>query len=396
MANALVIRLRTGKSKVDLPATLLASGAGAAARFDETRGHSGIRLLVGGEPAYLAQLVDPAPAGAQALVEGAKGRLVEVVFAGRSALRRKLYAVDVKVVAAAPAAAAVDLTSGRAGAAPLFLLADGSFSQTAAGAGPRGMDALPALVTAARWITTRRTSTFERLFPPDPFRPELAPRTDRLTVGQGKGLLDQLDSALAAAAVGGDAARRDPESSAQLRSAALTALSHLAATVLADTSFRALADAAIARIFALIEGREGRRLAPGAARARHPAAAAARPRAPGRRSHARHRAPRHAAAQGAALQRRRLDLLQRPVAVRHVQRLRVPRGRVRSADEDAQVQGGARARGYAQGARLQRRLSLLRGAVQEPVGRGHPDGWPGPPRSRTRTMKWATRGSTGC
>jgi hypothetical protein len=255
-STALVIRLRRGKSTVSLAATLLASGEAAAKRFEDERGRAGVRVLLGGEPAYLVELVDPAP-GAVGLVEEARGRLIAAVFAGRSAVRRKLTAVDGTGVAAAPAA--VDLTAGRSGAAPLFLLGDGSFSQSGAGPGPRGLEASPALVAAARWITTRRTSTFERLFPPDPFHPEQAARTERLSAAQGRGLLEQLDSALAAAAVTGDPARRDPEGCAQLRSAALTVLSHLSATALSDATpaFRALADEAIARIFALVESEKG-------------------------------------------------------------------------------------------------------------------------------------------
>src|SRR5262245_25596347 len=96
----------------------------------------------------------------------------------------------------------LDLTAGKAGAAPLWLLPDGMLSTTQHVA-PKGMTARDALVNAARWVSARRTSTFERLFPPSPFHPERAPRKEHLTAKQAVVLLAQLRSALAAAAVGG-------------------------------------------------------------------------------------------------------------------------------------------------------------------------------------------------
>jgi hypothetical protein len=150
----------------------------------------------------------------------------------------------------------LDLTGGRPGAAPLWLLPDGTLS-TKEDASARGLDARDALVTAARWVSARRTSTFAQLFPPSPFHPERPQRKERLSVDQGRALLAQLNGAIAAAAVGSDEAKRDPVAAAQLRSAALTVLSHLVATVLDDPDFRSIADDAAAAIFALIDAEQG-------------------------------------------------------------------------------------------------------------------------------------------
>src|SRR5438105_3836218 len=103
---------------------------------------------------------------------------------------------------APPEAKALDLTEGRAGAAPLYVLPDGTFSQTAAGPSPQGLAARPALVAAARWISMRRGTSFERLFVPSPFHPERPVRTERLSAAQAQNLLVQLRGAIAAAAVG--------------------------------------------------------------------------------------------------------------------------------------------------------------------------------------------------
>ena len=150
----------------------------------------------------------------------------------------------------------LDLTEGRAAAAPLWLLPDGSLSTTASAA-PAGLAARDALVTAARWISGRRTSTFTVLFPPSPFHPERPRRAERLSVAQAGVLLEQVRGALAAAAVGSDEARRDPLAAAQLRSAGLTVLSHLVATVIDDDGFRAVADDASAAILALVDAEQG-------------------------------------------------------------------------------------------------------------------------------------------
>jgi hypothetical protein len=150
----------------------------------------------------------------------------------------------------------LDLTGARAGAAPLWLLADGSFS-TVEDEAQRGLSARDALVNAARWISGRRTSTFTVLFPPSAFHPERPVRTERLSATQAAGLVEQVRGALAAAAVGGEEARRDPLAAAQLRSAALTVLSHLIATSRDDEAFRPHAAVAAAEIFKLVDAEHG-------------------------------------------------------------------------------------------------------------------------------------------
>jgi hypothetical protein len=263
-----IVRLRTAKDPLDLPAKLEASGPAADAAFAAVRGADGVHLLlVGGDVSYALTLRSPVSADARARLEALRGKSVLVVFPGRRAVKRRIAEL-VASAASAPAptpvvaANALDLTEGRAGASPLWLLPDGTFSTTSSAA-PSGMAAHDALIAAARWISARRTSTFERLFPPSAFHPEVPLRPERLSVAQASALLDQLRSALVAAAVTGDAAAKDATSAAEVRSGALTVLSHILGTVLADPGFRAPADAASAAIFDLIDREQGE----GAARA---------------------------------------------------------------------------------------------------------------------------------
>ena len=253
-----IVRLRTGKDTLDLPAKLEASGPEAAAAFENVRARDGVHLLlIGGDASYAFTLRSPVNAEAQAQLEALRGKSVLVVFSGRRAVRRRIAEL---VASAAPAPvatiAALDLTDGRAGAAPLWLLQDGSFSTTSSAA-PSGMATHDALINAARWISSRRTSTFERLFPPSAFHPEAPLRPERLTAAQATGLLAQVSSALIAAAVTGEAAKKDAVAAAEVRSGALTVLSHVLATVLSDPGFRAAADAAAAAIFDLIDHEQG-------------------------------------------------------------------------------------------------------------------------------------------
>jgi hypothetical protein len=160
----------------------------------------------------------------------------------------------------------IDLFRYVKGAPPLWLLGDGRFSLRKDKA-PSGMEALEALVAAARWVSSRRTTTFERLFPPErpaqrggaksPAAPADAARDARLDAKQAQALLEQLRGALRAAAVGGEAAKAHPLDAAELRSASLTVLSHIVATVLHDPGFRAAADAAAKEILALVEAEQG-------------------------------------------------------------------------------------------------------------------------------------------
>lgn len=254
MPNDLIVRLAVRPAPVDLPATLVAVAQNAAKSFKSPTRPPGIFLLLKGDRDYCVQAREPLPETVRAALKATRGRSVSVVFAGRSPVRRVL--ADVAGLDAAPAtpapSSAIDLTEGKEGCAPLWVLPDGTFS-TQPGVSPQGLDARDAFVHAARWISGRRTSTFERLFPPSAFHPDLPERAERVTAAQGAKLLDQARGLLRAAAVGSDAAQRDSDGAAQARSAALTVLSHMIATVLRDGSWRALADSAAEEVFALIQ-----------------------------------------------------------------------------------------------------------------------------------------------
>lgn len=281
-AQPLVLRLLIAGSRIDVPATLVAAGARAASVFAAQRDTPGVHALLTGDRDYYIKLQGTDEQAQQ--VRTQRGRAVWALFPGRSTVRRRLSElVLVKRTEPAPAlpladteepepapaqTQALDLTSGRAGAAPLFLLPEGCFSDRAVSPGPAGLAALSVLVTAARWISSRRTSTFECLFPPSAFHPDEPLRPERLTAEQAEGLLAQVQGALEAAAVGGAAAVQDALAAAQLRSASLTVLSHLIGTVRKDPSFRKVADAAAAAVFALIDREkdpEGQGAQPGTA-----------------------------------------------------------------------------------------------------------------------------------
>lgn len=272
MANRLEVQVRNHDGLVAVvhtfPAELMSSGSGARKSFNAARAAAGVHLLLIGERDYHVQL-SPAPGDARDVLSLALGKRVQVQFAGRkTSVRRTLSAIGGQAprsAAPTPAApepprSALDLTAAVFGAPPLFLLADGTLSGHAEGPAPVWLDALPVLVTAARWVSTRRTTSFECLFPASPFHPEEPLRPERLSAGQAQALLAQLNAVLAAAAPG--AANVDPIDAAQLRSAALTVLSHIVATVLKDPSFRAVADQAAARIFALIAAESGPKARP--------------------------------------------------------------------------------------------------------------------------------------
>lgn len=256
MSGDTFVRLRTGKDTLDISARLDASGPGAEAAFTTMRGTDGVHLLlVGGDASYAFTLRSPVTAEARMRLQALRSKSVLVVFPGRSAVRRRLAQLAISAETA-PIVRALDLTFQRPGAAPLWLLPEGLFSAVRTEA-PSGMAARDALINAARWISARRTSTFERLFPPSAFHPEAPLRPERLSPTQAGVLLEQLRSALVAAAVGGDAARTDATAAAEVRSAALTVLSHILATVLADPGFRAAADASAAAIFRVIDHERG-------------------------------------------------------------------------------------------------------------------------------------------
>jgi hypothetical protein len=156
-----------------------------------------------------------------------------------------------------PSSNLLDLTAGRRGAPPLWIGADGMFRDQPDGPAPEGIAATTALVRAARWISTRRLLTFERLFPTSVFHPDEPVRTERLDEGQARGLLRQVRIALDAAAVGGPAAVADPNGVAQLRSACITILAHIIATVGRDRAYRPHADVAASWIFELVDRETG-------------------------------------------------------------------------------------------------------------------------------------------
>lgn len=255
----------------ELAATLIDRGSDARATFAAHRHLPGSHLLLSGDHDYYVVLSQRASPELAASLRSAMGAWLHVVFPGRSPVRRRLaefQSVDAPAaedstersrptsdVSAAPTreATALDLNEGRDGAAPLFLLADGPFAASAEGPAPQGRAALDILVTAARWISTRRTSTFERLFPPSAFHPEQALRHERLSATQAERLLVQVRDALAATAVGTDAALQDAQAAAQLRSAGLTVLSHIVATLRSDATFKAVAEKSAEAIFALID-----------------------------------------------------------------------------------------------------------------------------------------------
>lgn len=253
------LEVRIGELRLD--ATLVKSGSTASRSFALARSHAGVHLLLVGERNYHVSLAVAPDAAARAALDASLGKSVLVEFKDRRPVRRRLAELAGHGLKDIPApvarAAAIDLTAGIHGAAPLFLLASGELGGAATGPAPRDMAALPVFVAAARWISSRRTSSFECLFPPSAFFPDEPVRTERLSAAQAEVLLRQVDEVLAAAAPAGPAAQAAHEDAAQLRSAALTVLSHVVATALKDPGFRAAADAAAARIFRLIEDEAG-------------------------------------------------------------------------------------------------------------------------------------------
>ncbi|MDC3954052.1 hypothetical protein [Polyangium jinanense] len=263
MPDPIFLRFRaTSGENVDVPVLLAGAGEAAAERWKDARRTPGVHVLLEGDRDYAVSLTPPASEATIQMLQANRKKSVRVIFPGRTPVRRRI--ADVAVVppkqvgrAAAPgAAAALDLTAGREGAPSLWLLPDGSFA-TEPGPPPRGLDAGPALVRAARWVSSRRTTTFERLFPPSAFHPDEPLRPERLTAPQAAELLAQARSALAAAATNTEYARNEPLAAAQIRSAALTVLSHLVATALRDPEFRAAADQAAALMFAIVAGETG-------------------------------------------------------------------------------------------------------------------------------------------
>ncbi|NUQ73435.1 MAG: hypothetical protein HUU21_07760 [Polyangiaceae bacterium] len=277
MPRELIIRLDSPSGSIKLPATLLAAGEGAASHRDPRKGPE---LLLTGDRSYLVALHTPLDVEAIRALHDGKNRLVHVIFRGRKPVRRRIAEVRGLDVPTETGGVALDLTSGRKGARPLWLRPDGTFGSspdaTAVKGGPETFSAAAedeilakheALITAARWISSRRTTTFERLFPASAFHPDEPDRDERLSIAQATRLIEQLKGALNDAAVGGEAALHDPVGAAQIRSAVLTILSHLVATSLKDRGFSPVSEASAAVMFSIIDAEEGHESARAALRA---------------------------------------------------------------------------------------------------------------------------------
>lgn len=272
MPTELTLRLLVNRSPVHVPARLLTAEEDSAPTIDPTD-NEGPKALLSGDRSYLVALVPPLSEDVKRALEKNKGKSVLVYFPGRKPVRRRLS--QLSGLSAGPAQAPppseapppppIDLREGRAQSAPLWLFSDGTFHSSAPGEtaptsrSPQPADILShhgALIDAARWVSSRRTSTFESLFPQSAFHPDRPARPERLTPAQAQGLLAQLKRALKDAAVGSQAAEIDKIAAAQVRSAALTVLSHIVATVLRDPSFRAAADAAASEMLALCDAEQ--------------------------------------------------------------------------------------------------------------------------------------------
>lgn len=273
MPTELIVRLLAGRIKHHLTASLLAVGEDSSPTIDHTQ-HPGPKALLTGDRSYLVSIPEPVSEPIYNALKLNLGKSVHVIFPGRKPVRRRLTQIagfePETALPALPGSApptAVDLREGRSTETPLWLWPDGTFHTHAPGTNSPAAHAAPsaqndllqhhqALISAARWISSRRQSTFECLFPQSAFHPDKSARPERLSAPQAQGLLLQCIQALRTASPSGEPAARDPKAAAQIRSATLTILSHLVATVLRDASFRPIADQAAEQIFSLIEAEQ--------------------------------------------------------------------------------------------------------------------------------------------
>ena len=271
LATPVTVRLSdtTDGALVSIPGTLRAVGHEAPTQLALRQASPGLHLLLSGDRDYYIVIPYPIEAATLSQLHGQVGRSVSAIFPGRPEVRRRLSQLvetqleeDQQDASKEPSAtdsplpdggAALNLVSGIYGAKPLYLLADGRLSLTPTEPVATSIDLCEVFVAAARWISSRRRSTFECLFPPSAFHPDLPTRTDRLSATQAEALLIQIRDGLLAAAVGGEGAVSDPLRSVQLRSAALTILSHIVATATKDDTFRSVAHQAAEEIFSLID-----------------------------------------------------------------------------------------------------------------------------------------------
>ncbi|MFY0542256.1 helix-turn-helix domain-containing protein [Nannocystis pusilla] len=180
------IRIGRGTAATRFAAVLVKSGSTATRSFERARSGPGVQIHLTGERDYHVALVAEPSAADKALLRSSVGHKILLDFPGRRAVRQRLACLSGQGLQdrPEPQAAALDLTAGIHGAAPLFLLPSGELAGDAAGPAPKDMSALPVFVAAARWISARRTSSFECLFPPSAFFPDEPLRTERLTPAQ--------------------------------------------------------------------------------------------------------------------------------------------------------------------------------------------------------------------
>jgi hypothetical protein len=210
-------------SLISVPATLHAVGEDARSQLTLQQSKPGLHLLLSGDRDYYVCVPSPLAKVTTTQLKAQVGRAVAVVFAGRPEVRRRLsqaietlaqekvssanrYAADEQSVDAGQQSAALNLMSGIYGAQPLYLLPDGKLSLNPAEPTPTSIDLCDVFVATARWISSRRRSTFECLFPPSAFHPDLPTRSERMTAQQGAVLLTQVRDGLLAASVGGEGA----------------------------------------------------------------------------------------------------------------------------------------------------------------------------------------------
>ncbi len=249
------VTLRLRRRGQEFTGEVLASADEAEASFHRAERGAGSHLLLGGDRPYHVMLsADPSQADGKKIVDAIGTRVLLKFGAGR-ALRRRLQAVG--GTGLRPTPAAVNLTSTFYKAVSLYLRADGTISRSSDGPAPSGLDALDAIVAAARWVSSRRTTTFTCLFPPSPFHPDEDESDERLSLEQAAGLHAQLAAIATFVAASSEIAAQHPIDAAQLRSAVITVLSHIVATARDDAAFTPMSHTAAQTILDLIDGETG-------------------------------------------------------------------------------------------------------------------------------------------
>ncbi|MGB1017411.1 MAG: hypothetical protein ACPG4T_24960, partial [Nannocystaceae bacterium] len=158
------VKLRLRRNGVEFAGSVVATAELAQASFERASSGEGTHVLLGGDRPYHVVVTAQLTGDDLEKIVAAIGSRVLVKFAKRRALRRKLVAVGGKGAHREPKA--VDLLAPFYQAIPLYLRHDGTLSRIPEGGPPLGLDALDTLVAAARWVSSRRTTTFTRLFVP--------------------------------------------------------------------------------------------------------------------------------------------------------------------------------------------------------------------------------------